>query len=191
MNMKTLKTTFFLIMISSAMMAQQVQPNMAACTGDASIYQGDNTRNYGEDIKLMVKNKKGSTVSRRSLLQFDLSKTPLKEIKKATLKLYVSAIEVPEGTSASSSVVDVSSLDNAWDEKEVTWKTAPKPLAKINSVEIANKKTWYEIDITDYVKGIFGSAKAFALALTNSDGNGFLIEFSSKEGKNKPVIILE
>jgi hypothetical protein len=189
--MKTIKITLAILLISSASMAQNSNSLTYVCSADASIYQGDNVRNYGSELKLSVKNKKGSTVSRRSLLQFDLSSQETKTFTKAVLKFYVNNLEAAEGSSANSLIIDISSIENTWKESEVNWKTAPKPALKIASIQVENKKTWYEVDLTDYIKGLISSEKVFSLILTNIEGNGTLAELNSKEGKNKPSLILQ
>ena len=85
--MKRIKTTLLLCLFAYTAYAQNNPINPLA---DASIYQGDNTKNYGLETKLLVKNKKGSTVSRRTLLQFNLG--DLKGVKKAILKIYCNNI---------------------------------------------------------------------------------------------------
>jgi hypothetical protein len=66
-----------------------------------------------------------------------------------------------------------------------------KIVLKIASIQVENKKTWYEVDLTDYIKGLISSEKVFSLILTNSEGNGTLAELNSKEGKNKPSLVLQ
>jgi len=184
--MKRIKTTLVLCLFACATYAQN---NVISPLADASIYQGDNTKNYGLETKLLVKNKKGSTVSRRTLLQFNLA--DLKGVKKATLKIYCNNIELSGDTPATSLLLDISTTDNNWIENEVTWKTGPKPLVKITSTEVSIKKTWVEIDISNYLKEIFGKSKTITLILSSTDGSGNLAEFSSKEGKNPPTLIVE
>lgn len=188
--MKTIKMICFLGFLSSSIFAQN-QPADLAPIADATIYQGDNTRNYGAESKLLVKNKKGSTISRRSFLQFDLSTLANFQVKKATLKLYVNAIEFAEDVSSGMVKLDLSTLENSWEEASVDWKTGPKPGIKLVSAEIKDKKTWVEFDLTDYVKSLAPGTKTISIALTNSEGTGTLVEFSSREGKNKPVLSLQ
>jgi hypothetical protein len=184
--MKRIKTTLLLCLFAYTAYAQNNPINPLA---DASIYQGDNTKNYGLETKLLVKNKKGSTVSRRTLLQFNLG--DLKGVKKAILKIYCNNIELSGDTPATSLLLDISITDNNWIENEVSWKSAPKPLTKITSTEVSVKKAWVEIDISDYLKEIFGKSKTITLILSSTDGSGNLAEFSSKEGKNPPTLIVE
>jgi hypothetical protein len=189
--MKKIKITLAILLISTALMAQNSNSLTYVSLADASIYQGDNVRNYGSELKLSVKNKKGSTVSRRSLLQFDLSGQETKTFNKAVLKFYVNNLEAAEGSSANSLIIDISTIENTWKESDVNWKTSPKPVLKIASIQVENKKTWYEADLTDYIKNFISNGKILSLILTNSEGNGTLAEISSKEGKNQPSLILQ
>lgn len=168
------------------------QNSSIPAVADATIYQGDNMRNYGEETKLLVKNKKGSTVSRKTLIKFELQNSGLKAVKKATLKLYCNNIEIAENSPNSTGLtVDIYVLDANWNEGDVNWKTAPKSTLKIQSFEANVKKNWIEIDLTEYLKINFSNLKTLNLLLANNEGNGNLLEFTSKEGKNKPALILE
>lgn len=189
MKFYILKVTTLLFCISSSCFAQNL---LITATADASIYQGDNTRNYGEESKLLIKNKKGSTVSRKTFIKFDLQNSGLKSVKKATLKLYCNNIEIAENSLNSTGLtVDIFAIDANWDEGNITWKTAPKSTLKIHSFEVNIKKNWIEIDLTEYLKSNFANLSALNLLLANNEGNGNLVEFTSKEGKNKPVLVLD
>lgn len=183
-------TLTFLISIASSFCNAQNPPIIP--NADATVYQGDNMRNYGEDTKLIIKNKKGSTVSRKTFIKFDLQNSGLKSVKKATLKLYCNNIEIAENSANTTGLlVDIYVIDENWNEGEINWKTAPKSTLKIKSFDADIKKNWIEIDLTEYLKSNFSSLSSLNLLLSNSEGTGNLVEFTSKEGKNKPVLALE
>lgn len=180
------------ILISIASSFCNAQNSSLTASADATVYQGDNMRNYGEESKLIVKNKKGSTVSRRFYIKFDLQNSGLKSIKKATLKLYCNNIEIAENsTNTTGLLVDIYAIDANWDESDINWKSGPKSTLKIKSFDANIKKNWIEIDLTEYLKNNFSSLSSLNLLLSNSEGTGNLVEFTSKEGKNKPVLVLE
>jgi len=189
MKLSAFKIIILTVFIGSNCIAQDLTINTIA---DASTYQGDNIRNYGGETKLLIKNKKGSTVSRKVFIKFDLQNSGLKKIKKATLKLYCNDLE-PSGDNPTKTglLIDIYAIDDNWNENDITWKTAPKSTLKIQSFEASTKKNWIEVDLTDYFKSNYPNLGKFSFMLSNNEGNGNLVEFTSKEGKNKPVLILE
>lgn len=189
MKLSAFKTIILTVFIGSNCVAQDLTITTIA---DASTYQGDNTRNYGGENKLLIKNKKGSTISRKIFLKFDLQSTGLKKVKNATLKLYCNDLELSgDGLTTTGLLIDIYAIEDTWNENDITWKTAPKSTLKIKTFEVSNKKNWIEVNLTDYFKSNYPNLSKFSFMLSNSEGNGSLAEFSSKEGKNKPILTLE
>jgi hypothetical protein len=78
--------------------------------------------------------------------------------------------------------------DLTWNEQTVTWNTAPatdaQPVAKLDGV---TTKTWYEVDVTELVRG--DGPVGLAITSTAVDGAGY----SSREGplSQRPELVVE
>jgi hypothetical protein len=118
---------------------------------------------------------------RKSLLAFNVSGTGGCPVAAARLRLY--------NVDASPRGGDVRPLaDVAWDERTVTWDTAPPtgalPVASLDGV---SKNLWYEVDVSELVTG--DGPVGVAITSSASDGAGY----SSREGpvSQRPELVVE
>jgi hypothetical protein len=118
---------------------------------------------------------------RKALLAFDVSGTGGCPVAAARLRLY-NVDAAPRGG-------DVRPLaGRGWDERTVTWDTAPAtddlPVASLDGV---SKNLWYEVDVTRLVTG--DGPVGVAITSTASDGAGY----SSREGPagQRPELVVE
>jgi hypothetical protein len=78
--------------------------------------------------------------------------------------------------------------DLGWDERTVTWDTAPPTGAlPVTSLAGVSKNLWYEADVTELVTG--DGPVGLAITSTASDGAGY----SSREGpvSQRPELVVE
>lgn len=114
-------------------------------TDDAVIRRGYTSVNFSgkEELKF-----DGLPLT-SSLLRFDLSSVADSNIHSAMLRLY--AI----GNNIEAEGVNLHAVAGDWDEKSVTWDTAPSDVGpqsvKIKSSEKIPANSWYEVDFTDGV----------------------------------------
>jgi hypothetical protein len=118
---------------------------------------------------------------RKSLLAFNVSGTGGCPVAAARLRLY--------NVDASPRGGDVRPLaDLTWDERTVSWDTAPATDAvAVASLAGVSKNLWYEVDVTDLVTG--DGPVGLAVTSTASDGAGY----SSREGpvSQRPELVVE
>jgi Calcineurin-like phosphoesterase/Purple acid Phosphatase, N-terminal domain len=119
--------------------------------------------------------------ARKALLAFAVAGTGGCPVASARLRLY-NVDAAPRGG-------DVRPLaDLGWDERTVTWDTAPAtdtlPVAWLDGV---SRNRWYEVDVTGLVAG--DGPVGLAITSTASDGAGY----SSREGPagQRPELVVE
>ncbi len=131
--------------------------------------------NYGSSISLVV----GPRTN--AFMQFNLSGIPTgSTISKATLRLYVDAV-------VNSGSFDVYQINNAWNERTLTYDNAPSPGASATgshpvTVAAASCNQFLLIDVTTLVRGWANGTtpnNGVALALTSGSNGNF--SFDSKE----------
>jgi Calcineurin-like phosphoesterase len=136
----------------------------------ATEAHGSGTRIYADRVPV-----------RKSLLAFEVSGTGGCPVAAARLRLF-NVDAAPRGG-------DVRPLDDlGWDERTVTWASAPAtdaiPVASLDGV---SRNLWYEVDVTSLVAG--DGPVGMAITSSASDGAGY----SSREGpaSQRPELVVE
>jgi hypothetical protein len=145
-------------------------------TADTMILSSQPTKNFGASAILAVQ---PGTIS---LVQFNLAGIPsTATIEKATLRLYVDAVQAP-GT------FDAFPVDSPWTENTVNFNTAPVVLTQYSStgtdphtITAASRNNFVLLNVTNivqaWVQGSFAN-NGLALQLTSAAGS---FSFDSKE----------
>lgn len=76
-------------------------------------------------------------------------------------------------------------VSQAWSETGVTWNTRPALGALVQNIGNVAAGAWLEVDVSSVVRG--NGTYSFALAPRSTDG----LTFDSREGANKPTLLLE
>ena len=122
---------------------------------------------------------------RKTLIKIDLSNENLqgKTIGKSVLRLYANKTEDCN--------IIASGIDDNWTESGVTWATAPVTGNDISTAEISAKNTYYEWDITNYIKSQVNQDGIVSLILEERTGAGADVYFNSKEAAgNHPELVI-
>ncbi|XPF94965.1 S8 family serine peptidase [Colwellia sp. RE-S-Sl-9] len=127
--------------------------------GDTYVRDGSyGDTNFGLAENLTVKSIYDSTeFKRKTFVKFDNSAYDDLVIQNATLRFYVSSVNTdPTRT------IHFYDTTATWDEMSLTWNNAPSTNELVGTVEVLNTTgpdyeedtsgTWYELDITDYLK---------------------------------------
>ncbi|MEP6673673.1 MAG: DNRLRE domain-containing protein [Ferruginibacter sp.] len=178
MKLKLLST---LLLLGSLCQAQTLTP-----TEDAMVYKGNTGNNYGADLKLQVKKTEGSGVTRNAYLKFDITSITTAQVGKATLRLYCNN----KAFDSIQSVMAVYAAANSWTEAGINWNNAPPVTSNITSTVVVSKFSYYEWDVTDYIKQSIPLGNLVSLAVADVNFSNNLVEFSSKEAVNKPQLVI-
>ena len=170
-----------LLLLGSLCQAQTLTP-----TEDAMVYRGNTTNNYGADLKLQVKKTEGSGVTRNAYLKFDVTGITTAQVGKATLRLYCNN----KAFDSIQSVMAVYASSNAWTESGITWANAPAVTNNLSTTVVVAKGTYYEWDVTDYIKQSIPLGNLVSLSVADVNFSNNLVEFSSKEAVNKPQLVI-
>jgi len=143
-------------------------------SADSRVSEDNTSKNYGTENFLRVRN---DSKDWRSYLKFNVSGltgTP----KSVKLRIFANNGGPDAGT--------LYSVSNSWTETGITWRNAPvMSLAIAKSVTgSVNDQSWVEFDITSRVR----SNGTYSFGLVSNDDNS--VYFSSREGKNKPVLVI-
>lgn len=157
------------------------------CTADSYVRGGDNAdKNFGSEKFLDYKATKDNAYLRYVYLSFDASQYSGKKVNSATLMLYSNDAE----SSSASVPVEIFECSD-FDEKTVTFSTAPKHGEKVASGTSKGTKCWQEIDVTEFINAALAEGKqTITIAIGDSASTNKRLVFSSREGDNKPVIKL-
>lgn len=146
-------------------------------SGDARVSQNNSSKNYGKEDFLRVRNY--GNESWKTVLKFEvtgLTGAP----KSAKLRLFANDGGPDAGT--------LFAISSNWSEGTISWKTTPvfttaNKIGKSTNTSV-NDQSWAEFNVTGKITG----NGTYAFGLWSDDDNS--IYYSSREGKNKPVLIL-
>jgi hypothetical protein len=168
-------------------------PETVVCVDDAYVRGGSSSGiNYNSDPRLLAKDQ-GDNVDRKSFLKFDLSNVVMtsSDVLDAKLRMYLeshSGSGGATGTTAPITLYQVS--NNTWDETTVTWSSAPGFGSSLDAHDVINSDvgTWIEFDVTSYVISKFTGDHLVSFGFWSSSPD--VVAFTSKEGTNKPELVL-
>ena len=157
-------------------------------TKDTFVKGGEfENTNYGNFQTFEVKNSATPKFDRISYLQFDISKIQEKDIKNASILLYV---EEQEGKSGKINIKNVT--DDNWDENTITFSNKPVTSSIIGSYTInANTNDWISINITQAIKAQYKNSPIITLAIEQDTQSSTLIKSYTKESENYKAPILD
>jgi arylsulfatase A-like enzyme len=155
-------------------------------TEDAYLRGGNYaSNNYGSATDLRVKTGSVENYFRKTLLKMDLSNIDLhdKNIGTSVLRLYANKAE--------ECTIIASEIDDNWTESTVTWANAPESGNEIATSEIGNNNTYYEWDITSYLRSQLHDDGLVSVCLEEHSGANADVIFNSKEaGNNHPELLM-
>ena len=167
-----------LLVIACFVLCESARAARVVLTGDAFVSSNsaeERAKNFGADKRLVVNN------NCRSFLQFDFSSLPAVspgEIRKATLYLFARKVEGPGS-------IDIHALAASWDEKTVTFDTAPTAGALVQSevrVPKSAENNYVIVDVTAQVQNWMALGLAWNYGLQLAPGaQGTNVTFDSKE----------
>lgn len=132
---------------------------------DASINPASPTTNYGSLTTLLMDNRP----VKQFLIKFSVMGIGTREVTSARLRLYC-----VNGSDSGGDFYEVT--DNSWSEATVTWDTAPRAnFPAIASLGPAIKKTWVEVNVTEFITG----DGIYSMLVSTLSNNG--ADYSSKE----------
>lgn len=143
--------------------------------------------NYGTETSLVVKGSATSGFTRYSFLKFSLS--DVSNISSATLRVY--GYNTENEASIKTSVYGVDA-DN-WTESNVTWDESPdaESSTPLSSVGITDEATYYELDVTDYVKEQAAGDNTASFVLKNPTKQNKKVLINSRTSNtNRPQLII-
>jgi acid phosphatase type 7 len=168
------------LVLATAMLAIRA-PAAGAATltvapdADARVSEGNASTNYGTSSTLRVD--AGSDPDVESYLRFTVANVS-GPIQSARLRLFASS-STGNGPAAFAA-------SNAWTETGINWGNRPAMTGDPQDDKAAIASgAWVEWNVTALVTG--NGTYSFALAGTSTDG----IDFGSREGSNKPSLVLE
>lgn len=169
---------------TSAITVTQLVATTLNPVGDADIYQGSSTTNYGTNTILRAKNTSGSSVTRKTYVKFDLTSANLTNIQSAKVRLYCSALDGTYSVTAYQQATDT------WTETALTWGNAPAIGTAIGAQSINATAKYFEWDVTSYVQSQNSGDKVVSLCFADAATAGLMATFESKEGTNKPQLVI-
>lgn len=147
-------------------------------TPDADAYVRSNAPNENKGAAATIRNYESGTTATHSYLRFSVSGLP-GGVRSAKLRLYV--VE-PSATGGAI----YACADTGWSESTITWATRPLtsggPIARTGATA---KGAWVEFDVTAAVTG------NGVVTLVLRDGSSDTSWYSSKEGANRPRLVVE
>lgn len=148
------------------------------------IYNNDN---YGSLDNLQIKNVLNPITNakyiRKAYMMFDFSSFDSQNISSAILQFYVSQV-----SSDNNMRINFYTIDDTWNETEITWANAPAKGDLIGSLDMQAQAvgsfTNYEIDITNYVQQNMLDKKVSILI----ESTGVFVKICSKENEDSSLI---
>ncbi|HEY0669736.1 MAG TPA: DNRLRE domain-containing protein [Sphingobacteriaceae bacterium] len=153
-------------------------------TDDAHVRDGDYYEdNYGSEPVLTIKS--GAVdFSRKAFFKFDLSSIP-NTVTSAKLRVYGRNIESTANVDIKSYYADT---DN-WTEDFITWDNCPIAYS-IGATPVNNTLKYYEWNVTSRVQSEVAGDNIVSLVLHQTAGGNLTTTWDSKEGVNKPELVI-
>ncbi|MGO4495235.1 DNRLRE domain-containing protein [Paenibacillus sp. 2RAB27] len=152
---------------------------------DTYVRNGGNANtNFGSSTTLGVKSFDADiNINRQAFMKYDLSSFA-GEIGSAKLKIY--AIDTENSTIG----VQVFGMeDDAWKGNTVTWNTKPIPEHYITNINVGKTASWYEIDVTAFVKRQKALDQTASFAFLEQAAQGHAVNINSVENtENRPYL---
>lgn len=143
---------------------------------DARVSEDSPDKNYGKEDFLRIRN---GSKDWKSYLKFTISGLTSKP-SSIKLKLFANDGGPDAG--------DLFIVSNQWSESSITWRNSPYLTPYYHLGESKNKsvndQSWTEFDLTNKIT----QNGTYSFGLQSSDDNS--VYFSSREGKNKPTLII-
>jgi hypothetical protein len=119
--------------------------------------QGLRNQNYSSQNSITIKYQWDITGTEQivsvGLVQFDLSSLNGKDIKSATLQMYVTSANLSQATR----LVDISQITSVWNEQTVTYNNKPTWNSSSASCAISGAGVWSSWDVTSSVQQATGT----------------------------------
>ena len=160
-----------------------------APVGDAYVYAGGASTNFGGAAQLVVKHASSTSDRREALLKFDLSSFGA-TIGTVKLRLFGRILD----NRVSSLATDVYKTSTAWVENAVTWNNRPSSSgSKLGTVTVTGTAgTWLELDVTQFIVAERAAGRnAVAFLLRNPSTSSPYNLFNSREAaQNTPQLVV-
>ena len=84
------------------------------------------------------------------------------------------------------------SANDSWTENGITWNNAPAPSgASLGSVEVGNAPTYYELDVTSFIRAEMNGDKVATILLKDANNRNKRLIFDSREASpNPPELVI-
>ena len=166
-----------------------VETHALFASEDAYLRNGTHQNsNYGTATPLEVKN--GATdFNRRALLKFNLG-TLTGTVVQARLRIYVSARE----NNATIPLTVAQVANDAWREYEapgVTWSNQPATGATLATHAGISANGWTEFDVTGFVGTEIAGDRVVSFKLFDTSAVDRFLQLHSREGANKPQLVID
>ncbi|RME48040.1 MAG: DNRLRE domain-containing protein [Chloroflexi bacterium] len=156
-----------------------------AAVADTTLDEAAPAENQGDGAAVWVGQVAApQSAARRGLFRFDLGQMPAgAHIKQATLELYLASAAGRLETE-----IAVFGVLDAWDERQVTWETAPAVAPRLTSAVVGVERRYYTWDVTELVREWYaGSLANNGLLLRDTDeSTATLRGFFSREARIHP-----
>jgi hypothetical protein len=168
----------FCVLLSPGQASAQTLP----VTGDSYTQQSAPTANTGSAGNLFVHG--STTADRNAYIEFSLTPLPAgltsSNVAIATMKLYVNTV-------TTAGTFDVHLVTSAWNEKTITYNTAPTLGTLVTSavpITASNAGGYVVINVNSAVQAWLSGTSNFGLALVPTSGSAINVAFDSKENGN-------
>lgn len=157
-------------------------------TDDTFVRGGTNANtNYNSSNGLEIKGDSSDSYKRQGFMKFDLSSiSSTARIASATLSINAAETDQYRDTGT----LKIYPATGTWSEGSLTWNTKPAVgSTSLGSATVDSTYKWYDIDVTDYVKGQLDTTGKIAnFALQQEDDTGILLSVRSREQEQKPTL---
>lgn len=162
---------------------------------DAYVRGGANSATNYNTQQLVVKQGTVADNFRQTYLKFDLSGAGLTsaDIGNAKVRLYLVAADGNFAITAHKTGDNYLGSSTPWTENGLKWDNAPGTGATISFVNTGAANTYYEWDVTNYIKEqLNGNDKVISLMLKDDGASNLSATFNNKEAaSNKPQLVIQ
>nr|WP_294898248.1 DNRLRE domain-containing protein [uncultured Pedobacter sp.] len=181
----TLKAYFtFSFLLWFGMLSAQTVFN---ATDEASVYVGNTTHNY-EGSDFQVKDANNGYTQRLAYVKFDLGTTKSTQVGTATLRLYC----IKNAGGSTPTKITTFSTSPSWSEGTLTYGNKPNFEAPLSVSTVGAAGSYYEWDVTNYVKELVKNNSIASFGLSDEDkiGNQIILYQKSIGSDYLPELVI-
>jgi len=169
---------------ASGSVASSTSAFVVEVTDDATISKSDPDSNFGLAISLTVQGLSSGPNAIDSLMKFTIPPSNGTPLASAVLRVF----SLADASSGGIFHLAPDSSLSDWQERSVTWNTAPDWEDRLFNIGAVSKDQWYTVDVSEAITYMNGAGGQLTIRIRSRDPG--VASYSSLQGTHPPQILM-